>query len=307
MQKFSRICEVENCPKLELKRDVRTRWNSTFSMIDRALLLKSAYQSMCATEHMLSTYRMECDDWAYLQQLRDLLCKFEGLTKVVSASQVYPTINRTIAVYNSLIDHIEDFIENKDNDPSIALAASEAKMKLSQYYTKTDNTPVYAVATAMDPRMRFSWWRANDWGEDLERMSKGMVTDVWTKYYKGGEAPLLLDAEIAEQMKLYGIKVKAGELDEYVNEGSQMVTSKDEPAEFMYWRAQSQRWPNLANMARDYLAIPATSTPAERCFSQAKFALPPERNKLLPGSIQRLVLLDSWMKEPSICLSDGTS
>lgn len=34
-----------------------------------------------------------------------------------------------------------------------------------------------------------------------------------------------------------------------------------------YWKNNSARFPNLSRMARDYLAVPGTSTPSERAFS----------------------------------------
>ncbi|KAF9546820.1 hypothetical protein BGW38_009650, partial [Lunasporangiospora selenospora] len=50
IQNFERICDIVKCPKLELLRDVRHRWNSTYVMLDRAIVLKEAYQSMCQNE-----------------------------------------------------------------------------------------------------------------------------------------------------------------------------------------------------------------------------------------------------------------
>lgn len=265
-------------------------------MVERAIALKDAYQSMCISESALSPYRIFDNEWDYLKQLCKLLRSFEEMTKEVSASQSFPTINRTIIIYNSLIDHLEEFIDNLENDVTLRQAAIQAKEKLLLYYSKTDSTPIYAVATAMDPRMKFNWWRVNDWGE-YEKMSQDMVKSVWKQHYEGKETPIEPDPNVARQMKMYGIREKPGELDEFTNEGASLILCDHEPAEFMYWRAQSERWPNLGNMARDYLAIPATSTPCERCFSQAKFILPPQRNRLLPSTIKRLVLLDSWMNE----------
>lgn len=264
-------------------------------MVDRAIDLKDAYQSICQNEPTLAAYTLEEDEWSYLERLRVLLSQFVTMTKTVSSSVGYPTINRAMSVYNTMIDTLEEFIE-QEADPSLKQAAIHGKQKLLDYYSKTDSTPLYAVATAMDPRMRFDWWGANDWGEYI-KLSKDMVTDIWNHHYKGKEGPIELDVDTERQMKMFGIKKKAGELDEYVHEGSMLVSCKNEPPELMYWRAQTERWPNLSRMARDYLAIPVTSTPAERCFSQAKYALPPERNSLAPSNIRQLVILNSWFKE----------
>jgi hypothetical protein len=266
-------------------------------MVDRSQVLKDAYQSMCQNDPKLADYSLDEEEWIYLRKVHSLLAEFELMTKTVLASVGYPTLNRAMSVYNVLIDKLEDFMENED-DPSLKNAATQGYNKLLKYYSKTDFTPVYAVATAMDPRMRFTWWRANDWG-DYAQMSEDMVKDIWEDHYKGKEGPIELDEDIRRQMKLYGIKTKSGELEEYVHEGGSLVTCKQEPPELMYWRTQTERWPNLAAMARDYLAIPVTSTPAERCFSQAKFVLPPERNALKPATVQRLVLMDSWFKQLS--------
>jgi len=117
-----------------------------------------------------------------------------------------------------------------------------------------NTTPLYAFATAMDPRMRFSCWRAQDWGDYIQS-SIDMVNTVWLRHYKGMEGPIEMDTEEARQRELYGIKQDGSELDLYVHEGSTLIRCKDEPPELMYWRSQVDRWPNLANMARDYLAI----------------------------------------------------
>jgi hypothetical protein len=264
-------------------------------MVDRAIVLKDAYQSICQNDRVLSIYALKDDEWIYLQKLQTLLSQFSTMTSTVSASKSYPTLNRAISIYNAMLDHLEQFIES-ENESLLTQAANQGINKLIKYYSKTDSTPVYAVATAMDPRMRFDWWEVSDWGDYLE-INKNMVKDVWEQEYKGKEGPIQLPAEQEREMKLFGIKKKAGELEEYVREGSCLVTSKQEPPELTYWHSQKDRFPNLANMAQDYLAIPVTSTPAERCFSQAKFILPPERNSLHPSTIQRLVILYSWYKE----------
>ncbi|KAG0075100.1 hypothetical protein BGZ93_004320, partial [Podila epicladia] len=191
IEKFERICDIMKCAKLKLIRDNSTRWNSTFAMVDQALTLRPAYQSMCQNEPMLAGYILEDDEWTYLTKLSHVLKEFNTMTVAVSASVGFPTINRAMTVYNLLIDGLEDFIDHETND-SLKEAATQGKKKLLQYYSRTDSTPVYAVATAMDPRMRFNWWEAHDWGE-YAKMSEVMVSEVWEQFYKGKDGPMEMD------------------------------------------------------------------------------------------------------------------
>jgi len=49
-------------------------------------------------------------------------------------------------------------------------------------------------------------------------------------------------------------------------------------------------------MARDYLAIPATSVPIERAFSGGADLVAKKRCRLSGGSIQACMCLKSWWK-----------
>ncbi|KAI9238880.1 MAG: hypothetical protein BYD32DRAFT_435365 [Podila humilis] len=100
-------------------------------------------------EVALKPYELEDDKWIYLDKLAKLLQQFNELTKKVSGSQ-YPTLNRAMSVYNKLIDQLEDVIANEE-DPVLKQATAQGRTKLLKYYVKMDSTPVYMVATAMDP------------------------------------------------------------------------------------------------------------------------------------------------------------
>ncbi|KAF9371838.1 hypothetical protein CPC16_002815, partial [Podila verticillata] len=149
MRCFDRICQSKDCKPLQLMRDVCTHWNSTYAMIEWAIHLRNAYQSMCRNEVALKPYELEDDKWIYLDKLAKLLQQFNELTKKVSGSQ-YPTLNRAMSVYNKLIDQLEDVIANEE-DPVLKQATAQGRTKLLKYYVKMDSTPVYMVATAMDP------------------------------------------------------------------------------------------------------------------------------------------------------------
>jgi hAT family C-terminal dimerisation region len=62
-----------------------------------------------------------------------------------------------------------------------------------------------------------------------------------------------------------------------------------------WWRAHSGVYSRLPLMARDYLAVPSTSTPAERAFSRGAGLVYPERGSLSAETIRASMCLQSWM------------
>ena len=63
-----------------------------------------------------------------------------------------------------------------------------------------------------------------------------------------------------------------------------------------WWKANASRYPLLANLARKYLCIPATSVPSERVFSSAGHIVNKRRACLDPSSVNMLVFLAENLK-----------
>ena len=64
-----------------------------------------------------------------------------------------------------------------------------------------------------------------------------------------------------------------------------------------WWKLQEMGpYPNLAQMARDYLSIPASSAATERSFSVAENLITENRNCLSPETVRALMCLKSWRK-----------
>ncbi|KAF9920641.1 hypothetical protein BGZ67_001099, partial [Mortierella alpina] len=163
--------------------DVCTRWGSTYAMIERGLQCKEAYCSVLL-ENDLDNLLLEEVEWRRLTSLRDLLQQFDKLTTKVCASKTYVTITMTVVVYNNLIGILERFMdENRDRLPDICSGAQAAYDKLKKYYAATDESPIYSVATAIHPAMRFKYWADQNWGAKYERTAKKSVRTMWTGQY----------------------------------------------------------------------------------------------------------------------------
>jgi hypothetical protein len=106
----------------------------------------------------------------------------------------YPTLSMTVPLYNILIDHVEDIIgndedndeendengeendendeENEENDDNnekwnqiVIKAAKKCKVKLLEYYNKTNDT--YLISTILDPRLKLKYYKDHNWEETL--------------------------------------------------------------------------------------------------------------------------------------------
>jgi hypothetical protein len=67
-----------------------------------------------------------------------------------------------------------------------------------------------------------------------------------------------------------------------------------------WWKANEHRYPIIAKMARDFLAIPASSVPSEQLFSQAGDVITKKRNPLLDQSSSAVLLLKSWLNQKTV-------
>lgn len=68
------ILEQLDLPERLIPRDVKTRWNSSFDMLNVAIDYREALDALCATrEHGLRAYELTSEEWAIATELRDVL------------------------------------------------------------------------------------------------------------------------------------------------------------------------------------------------------------------------------------------
>jgi hypothetical protein len=61
-----------------------------------------------------------------------------------------------------------------------------------------------------------------------------------------------------------------------------------------WWKTHWEEYPTLSVLARDWLAVTASSVPCESLFSIAGNTITPNRNRLNPETAQAILCLKSW-------------
>jgi hypothetical protein len=95
-------------PGLVPIQDVRTRWNSTFLMLQRAKRLRTDLDQYCAT-YQANHLMLDADEWRHIDYLLYLTKPFFLSTTFLSKTKDV-TIHGVFSLYNKLFSHLEGSI-----------------------------------------------------------------------------------------------------------------------------------------------------------------------------------------------------
>ncbi|XP_066598831.1 uncharacterized protein [Prorops nasuta] len=276
---FSSICETVGIQNiLSPILDCPTRWGSTFNMLGVAIKLKK-------------------EKWVIMEKVNKILINFHLLTTKLGGEN-YATLPLVIVSFNLLLDKLENMIKQLDVnlnrnkiDEKLILAYQAARDKMLKHYKKTNW--IYCAILILDPIHKLKTFELTNWGRELKRKSFEKFKTFYAEYFSQKSVPIAVkeiyqekmssDEDIIDFNKLYsGPSTSTAsqkfidELEEYL---SQPRVGCNEDI-LQWWKRHEIQFPVLAKMARDYLAIPATSVPAERLFSKASLIIRKHRNRL---------------------------
>ncbi|CAB4495821.1 unnamed protein product [Rhizophagus irregularis] len=294
-EKFSRQCEAAHLSDKELVVDVKTRWNSTFEMIKRSLELREALDNIAIADRDLRKWEIIDAEWDLLKQIKKLLYIFLRAMLHISHGR-YSTIENSIPIFNWIMDKIEDFDKEANIDEIIKKAACNAMEKLKKYYQYTDGI-IYTISTILDSRLKLTYYKDYNWEEKYITEARDDIKKLYDTTYAPRIDQNIQDEDLTADDDLLSHIYKKrhtsrneSELDLYL--GSPIVPGKVDLLQ--WWKMNESQYPHLAAMARDYLAIPATSTPIERAFSGGTDLISQKRCSLSAETIRACMCLKSW-------------
>uniref|UniRef100_A0A7N0TTA3 Transposase n=1 Tax=Kalanchoe fedtschenkoi TaxID=63787 RepID=A0A7N0TTA3_KALFE len=323
------VVEEKIANKKTLCLDVPTRWNSTYLMLSTAEKFERAFNRYEECDPHLITELLaskegipEPSDWVNVRRFIKFLKPFYDLTLKVFGSS-YITTN------NFLQEIGED-----DQDFEVACMASRMKEKFNKYWGSIDhlNFSLHLVVI-LDPRhkMTYHTFAFPQYFEDPnlcdqkllkikdaaiqiyhEYMTTSQQTVVVSASGISNSLPLVTASEsevgrssFKESYKRYktakeGVTEKS-ELDRYLAE-----ECEEEVPDFdllKWWRTHSVRFPILASMARDVLAVPVSTVASESAFSTGGRILDPFRSSLSTEMVEMLVCCQDWLRADSTSVS----
>ncbi|KAK8007211.1 hypothetical protein PG989_001201 [Apiospora arundinis] len=392
----------ESTHELELVLNNETRWNSTYLMIDRAILKRDDVDAFLIknqldpdfTRRIPSDDVLVAEDWKLLVELRDALeplyrqtMRCQGWSKQGSFGCLWEVLPGMEYILEKLEDWKAFFDDNTDSihersqrldvsrlsslrqqisrrqcrqpTPSTSpqahsqvswshqdhhtrfealppdsrqyfrLSVMNTWKKLNEYYAKLGNSPLFAAAVILHPRLGISWLEGQ-W-DDPEQLvwihnAKAGLYRFWKRWYSQEEreqsgdskANHLRDPQRDPQQVPRSQQQEMSAFDQWVYSRPARLTSNDSEIDkylsheipelqrgenpVLWWLAHKGTYPTLHKLALDIFAIPAMAADCERAFSLAKLTLTSQRLAMDSSTLEQIQCLKNWIRRGAILL-----
>lgn len=287
-----------NIKKLIL--DVRTRWNSSFYMINRFIDMLTTINEILITKPlsppMLIANEIDC-----LKEITKILNIFEQVT-VEASGQNYVTLSKIIPMTHCLAESLANIQPQNESAKKLKMAF-EAEIK--KRFGAIEYAHLLSLSTILDPRFKGihhqeplalsksvkyinklikeqSQAILNSSSENEEHDQQRIESNIWTVHNT------LVYNKSAKKKKV-DPDCQSHEMSLYMN--NPVTNLKDNPLQV--WEDTKHIYPNLYILAKRYLSPVGTSVPSERLFSKASATITQARNRLSGKALPKLLFLGS--------------
>ena len=267
--------------------DCETRWNSTFYMFERLVRLERAIVQLELTlsysdradekkdGEKLKNFLLDHEEWSDLKNVVKVLKPLELATSLVSGSS-YATLSLIIPMTTTAIQKLQ-VVQETPVANAVRLGILEDMLK-----RPIVNREQVLRATLLDPRFKslsfldekereatFEAFKASahefkETGPDQDARSSKVARSKLDDFFS--DCLESEDPGIHEEVR------------KYLSITEVPKTEINEP--LIWWASNGQKFPKLAEMARQAFTTPASSCPSERLFSDAGNLLTSARSRL---------------------------
>jgi hypothetical protein len=312
--------------------DVKTRWNSTYLMLESALKLQKAIERFqeddISFEKEMKDESPIVDDWKIAKTLCEFLASFFESTKRLSGTS-YITSNFYFHEVWKIEKVLHSYMASKNLD--LRDMAIKMKEKFDKYWGSIDSMNVLLiVAVVLDPRykLKFIKWcysglyppfkvdrivtkvkdALNQLYEFYESNMQGLsvVGEGTFKEQNVNSASMFANDHMQTIFEFHNF-LEEEEMEECKNEVDRYLEEnvQKDMGEFdilNWWKAASSKFTVLSHMARDILAIPVSTVASESAFSTGGRVLDSYRSSLAPSTVECLLCTQDWLRDqfPSV-------
>ncbi|KAH7667122.1 Tam3-transposase (Ac family) protein [Dioscorea alata] len=292
MKKFEEcVGAVDNInTSIGLRLDVSTHWNSTYLMLDSVIKYKRAFASLQLNDKNYK-YCLSNEEWKRGEKIYEFLEPFYDTTNLISGSS-YPTSNFEDVVISDMCRRMKEKFDKYWRQYSMVLAFGailDPRIKLSMleyFYGKVESDSTKCQDKVSLVRIKLytvfqHYSNANESSSSQPQFSS-IITPTSTQEIKTFESQSITSAEKSQ-------------LDLYLEEPKLEFAYYEDLDVLEYWKNHKHRFPILALMASDVLAIPITTVASESAFSIGARVLNKYRSCTLPEKVQALICTRNWL------------
>jgi hypothetical protein len=313
VEKFEEIAKyIRVSVEHKLGLDCKTRWNSTYKMLNIALPYEVAFNRATRVEKLYDC--APCiDEWMFAKDVVERVKMFNDITSVFSGTN-YVTVNIQLLKICEVKMKIRQW--SICGNPIIEEMSNRMILKFEKYW-KDIQGPM-GIATILDPRFKIDYLleffetlvgntgescveRVHEIREDLCELMKEYQVDDEEDNTESSALTLAksgllstISARVASRRAPTMIRLKS-ELDRYL-EDELVPISVDNFQILDWWKVAGTRYPTLRKIARDIFVIPVSIVASESAFNTSGRVLSEHCSRLTSDMLEALMCSQDWLR-----------
>lgn len=283
--------------------DVSARWNGTYQMLD---VVRKAGKSMETIirkyEELLGRLLLNSAEKNAINLMHAYLEPFYKTTNDICTNKL-PTVGLVLFFMDHISETVTACRESRHSPDWLKKAANDMATKVRSYNDQVSNIFTYMTAI-LDPRIKIELIPENLNLENyLEEARSHFVRNYSASHFtlmntsygstqelEDGGSNMSFAEEIARKRRRASMGNSTDELTQYLSEPTAPI-----PIDVLeWWKVNSTRYPRLSIMARDFLAVQATSMEPEDLFCSKGDEVERTKQSLPHASIRETLCVRSW-------------
>ena len=298
---------------LRLAMNVATRFNSLCILFSRLHEVRPHVQRLClANAAELAGKALSVEQWQEVEELVSVLSPVKEMCDLMEASSS-PSLSLLIPLVQNVLQILYD-LQCTLKTVSCRSVCDAVRTAVQQRTLSSLQDKTVQIAMALDPRVRTKLLPNYDrtlsltalkdafamflpvFGELRGRTAELRASPAERKeeVMEGPSAPppAKRQRSVMDLQDDCATQVPVSELEALAKEGG--ISMEECP--LLWWASRAAAYPVLSQMARVYLAVPASSAASERVFSTGTLVLGDRRRRLDESRVARLMFMKHNMK-----------